>query len=141
VAQRTTLTDDALRIADSIRSYLLLKGCEPGSSLIFMRVNKAWNTFSVENVSKHFTKDRFGLVDDHYHIEVLDHLREDLEDVPGLSQATSLNLYTFDDEVGLATLYYPILDNDEVEIDFATLNPGVADPRSPIARGSVQGRN
>jgi hypothetical protein len=141
MAQRTTLIEDALRIADSIRSYLLLEGCEPGSSLIFMRVNTAWNTFSVGIVSKHFTKDRFGLVKDHFHVELLDHLREDLEDTPGLSQATSLHLYTFDDETGLAALYYPILDDDEVEIDFAALNPGVADPRSPIARGSAQGRN
>ena len=141
MAQNTTLIEDAIRIAGSVRSLYERKGWETGSYKIFMRVNLSWNTFSLGVASEHFETERFDQVDDRFYVELIDHLRTDLSEDPGLSESTSIHLCRFDDEAGLSTFSFPILDKDEVEIDFALLNPGVDDPRTPIIRGRSRGGN
>jgi hypothetical protein len=109
--------------------------------LIFATGNSSWHLIRIGIASDHFTKDEYDEVSDESYVELIEHLQSNLAEIPGLYESLSIVLYTLDDGSGLAALYYPILDDDEVEIDFAALNPGVADPRSPIARGSAQGRN
>ncbi len=110
--------------------------------MIFAGVNPNWGVIRVGVATDHFEKDQeYDEVSDECSIELITYLQRKLVDDPGLYESMSLNLCTFDDEAGLVTIYYPILGDDEVEIDFSALNPGVDDPRAPIARGPSRGGN
>lgn len=129
MAELASLIEDAGLIGTVLREFAGIKGWDPASFMVFMRINTQWNTYSVGIISPHFTLDRFDQVDDKYYIDILEFLRTRLGGELGLSQSISLHLNRHDDEVGVPTLYYPKPDEDEVEVDFGLLNPGVPDPR------------
>jgi hypothetical protein len=136
------LRGGAIRVAQVFHRYAEEKGWEPGSYLIFANINTAWGIIRVGVATDHFEKDpEYDEVSDDCSIELITYLRQELRSDPGLYESISLNFCTFDDEAGLVTLYYPILGEDEFEIDFSLLNPGVPDPRTAIVRGPALGGN
>lgn len=137
----SSLNGRALYIAGRIHRFAEQEGWEPGSYLIFASGNPSWNSLTIGVASDHFSKDEYEEVSDESYVKLVGFLQASLADVPGLYESMSINLCTSDDEAELSSLYYPILGDDEVEIDFSALNPGVDDPRAPIARGPARGGN
>ncbi|RUL84991.1 hypothetical protein [Tautonia sociabilis] len=132
----------ALRIAGEIHQYASEKGWTPGSYQIFANMNTSWGIIRIGVASDHFKKDSgYDEVSDEDFVDLIKYLQRELSGDPGLYESISLNLCTFDDSAGLTTFYYPNLESDDVEIDFADLNPGVVDPRTAFVRASSQGGN
>jgi hypothetical protein len=120
---KSTVTDAAIRIRDSIDRFARTKNWARQDYHVIMIVNVVWISFRVEIYAKEYdssTPDENARYD-----EIYDFLEEDLKDEPGLLEATSVLLYPLSSG-------YPArqpLGENQIQIDDSLLNPGWVQPQ------------